>query len=98
MTTEFLRSVLHSTRIPQPRRYAVDGELNPAQHLLVRILRAMLPQELDLHVVERVEIGETVAHRALQQRIALQQPFLPRDVEQRLDHEMPFPADAAEDA
>src|ERR1019366_706372 len=67
--------------VPQPRRNAVDGELDAAQHLFVGILCAMLLQEFHLHMVERIEIGKAVADRALQQRVALQQALLPHDVQ-----------------
>ena len=53
-------------------------------------LRAVALQEFHLHVVERVEIREAVADRALQQRIALQQPLLPRDRQQRVDRGLPL--------
>src|SRR3981189_2727405 len=43
---------------PQPRRNTVDGELDAAQHLFIRILRAMLLQELHLHMVQRIKIGK----------------------------------------
>src|SRR5438874_7219726 len=76
--------------IPQPCGYPIDGQLNPAQYLLVGILRTMLLHQLHLHVVERIEIGKAVADRAFQQRIALQQAVLPHDVQKRLDREMPF--------
>src|SRR6266404_9457279 len=47
--------------IPQPCGYPIDGQLNPAQYLLVGILRTMLLHQLHLHVVERIEIGKAVA-------------------------------------
>jgi len=61
-----------------PTRYSatppksVDGQLNPAQHLLVGDLAvdrflAVLLQQFHLHVVERIEIGKAVADRAFQQ-------------------------------
>src|SRR6266850_5218355 len=87
-----------SPAIPQPRRYPIDRELNPAQHLLVRVLRAVFLQQFHLHMVERIEIGKTVADRAVQEWVALQQPFMPHDVEQRLDRGMPFAPDAPKNA
>ena len=67
----------------QARGDAVDGELDAAQHLLVSIvLRAVLFQELDLHMIERVEIGKAMLDRALEQRIALQEPVLAGNLEQ----------------
>src|SRR5690348_3990589 len=86
-----------SARIPQPGRNAVDGELNSAQHPLVQVLCAMHFQKLHLNMVERIEIGKAMAHRALQQSVALQEPLLPHDVEKRPDDELPLMADTAED-
>ena len=50
-----------SPAIPQPCGYAVDGELDAAQHLLIsdfalRQFLAVLLQQFHLHVVERIEI------------------------------------------
>src|SRR5262245_3565067 len=84
-----------STSIPKSRRYAVDRDLNAAQHLLIRVLRAVFLQKLHLHVIERIEIGEALADRAFEQRVSLQQPLLAHDFEQRFDREVPLPADAA---
>src|SRR5690349_3271896 len=72
-----------SARIPQAGRYAVDGELDAAQHLLVGIiLRAVLLQKLHLHMIERVEVGKPMLHRALERRVALQEPVLAGNLEQ----------------
>src|SRR6185437_11751867 len=88
---------LLSPAIAQARRNAVDGDLDATQDLLVRILRAVFLQQLDLNVIERIEIGKAVADRTLQQRVALQQPLLPHDIEQRPDASVPFAADATKD-
>src|SRR5581483_3042681 len=87
-----------SAAIPQPCRNAVDGDLDAAQHLLVEIFRAMLLQQLDLHVVQRVKIGKTVADRALKQGVAFQKPFLSRDLQQHVNRALPFAPDAFENA
>src|SRR6185437_2395893 len=89
------RSWRLSPRIPQAGGNAIDGDLDAAQHPLVRVLRAVRFEKLDLHMVERIKIREAVPHRALQEWVTLQQPVLVHDVEQRLDDEMPFTADAA---
>src|ERR1700730_17008604 len=64
-------SRLKSPAIPQPRRNAVDRDLDAAPHLFIGILRAVLLQQFHLHVVQRIEIGKAVADRTLQQRVAL---------------------------
>ena len=60
-------------------------------------LLAVAAQQLDLHVVERVEVGEAVADRALEQRVAVEQFALAGDRPQRLDAGLVLGADAAED-
>ena len=50
-----------SPAIAQACRYAVDGELDSGQHLLARRTETIQFQKLDLHVVERIEIGKAVA-------------------------------------
>src|SRR5258708_22829251 len=89
-------SRLKSPAIPQPRRNPVDRDLDAAQHLFVGILRAMLLQELHLHVVQRIVIGEADADRALQQRVALQQALLHPDAQQWVDRGLPFLPAASE--
>src|SRR5277367_3767805 len=68
-----------SPAIPQARRDAVDGELDAGQHLLARRARTVQLQKLDLYVVEWVEIRETIADRAVEQRIAFEQLRLLHD-------------------
>jgi hypothetical protein len=46
---------------------------------------AVAAQQLDLHVVERVEVGEAVADRALEQRVGVEQFGLAGDLQQRVD-------------
>ena len=64
-----------------------------------RILLALAEafQQLHLHVVERVDVRETVAYRALHQRIGLLQLFLTRDQLQGVQGGRVFGADARED-
>src|SRR3954466_7817646 len=52
---------------------AVDRQMNPADDRLARVAAAIALQQLDLHMVERIEIGKAVADRTRQQRIAFQQ-------------------------
>src|SRR5829696_4172023 len=68
-----------SAAVPQARRDAVDREVDPLHHPLLRIAGAVAPQKLDLHVVERIEIGEAVLDRARQKRVLLEQHLLPGD-------------------
>ena len=55
-------------------------------------------EQFDLDVVERIEIGEAVAYRSPEQRIAVEQFPLTGDLEQRLDRGRVFGSDAPEDA
>src|SRR6516165_5832367 len=47
----------------------VDGEVDAMGNALIGIAGAVAVEELDLHMVERIEIGEAVADRACQKRI-----------------------------
>src|ERR1700693_896858 len=62
-----------SPAVAQPRRDAVDGQLDPTQQMLAGAARPVLLQELDLDVVQRIQIREPVAYRAIEQRIVLQE-------------------------
>ena len=50
------------------------GEL--PDRAVCRIAGAITPQQLDLHVIERIEIREAVADRARQERVAFEQALL----------------------
>src|SRR5439155_11973664 len=71
--------------VAQTRGEAVDGQMDPGHDILIRVAGAIALQQLDLHVIERIQIGEAVADRARQQRIALEQALLVHDREQRVD-------------
>src|SRR5215467_4926395 len=58
--------------VSQSGRDPVDGELNAVQQLLVALVGTMLLQQLDLHVVERIEIREAVADRAVEEGVVLE--------------------------
>src|SRR6185312_16539494 len=92
------KSASPSPAIAQAGGYAVDGELDPGQHLLARRARAIELHELDLHVVERIEIGKAVADRPVEQRIALEQLRLLHDRVEGLDRIAPFARNAGEDS
>ena len=54
-------------------------------------------QELDLDVVQRIQVREPVAYRAIEQRIILQELAMIRHGEQGLDRVVMLPANAFED-
>ena len=64
---------LHSPTVAQSGRDAVDGQVDPVHDALVRVAAAMPLQKLDLQVVQRIEVGETVADRAREQPVLLEQ-------------------------
>ena len=65
---------------------AVDGEVDALRRRpSSAVAAAVALQQLDLHVVERIEVGEAVADRAREQRVALQQRLLLHDREQGID-------------
>src|SRR4051812_21179009 len=57
------RASIRSTGVAQPRGEPVDGEVDAAFHAVLRVARPMAPQQLELQVVQRVEVGEAVADR-----------------------------------
>ena len=64
-----LSHVFRRSRLPavaQPGGDAVDRQMNPGNHILVRVAGAVTPQQFDLHVIERIKIREAVADRARQ--------------------------------
>jgi phosphatidylserine/phosphatidylglycerophosphate/cardiolipin synthase-like enzyme len=86
-----------SAAVAQSRGDAVDGQVDAALHALVGLAGAVAAQQLDLDVVQRIEVGEAVADRALQQRIEVEQFLLAGDRQQRGDRGLPFGLDARED-
>ena len=52
--------------VAQPGGKAVDRQMDAGDDILNRIAGAIALQQLDLHVVERVELREAVADRARQ--------------------------------
>ena len=61
-----IRSDTALAAVAQARRYAVDGQLDAPQHLRIAGIVAVLLQQLDLNMVQRIEIGETVLDRAFE--------------------------------
>jgi hypothetical protein len=88
---------LVSPTIAEPCRDTIDGKLDPTQHLLVDAAGSVLPQELDLDVVQRIQVREPVAYRAIEQRIILQKLAMIRHREQGLDRVVMLSANAFED-
>jgi hypothetical protein len=88
---------LVSPTIAEPCRDTIDGKLDPTQHLLVDAARSVLLQELDLDVVQRIQVREPVAYRAIEQRIILQELAMIRHGKQGLDRVVMLPANAFED-
>src|SRR5215469_17643057 len=88
---------LVSPTIAEPCRDTIDGKLDPTQHLLVDAARSVLLQELDLDVIQRIQVREPVAYRAIEQRIILQELAMIRHGEQGLDRVVMLPANAFED-
>ena len=74
----------------QARCNAVDGQVNAALHPLVILTLAVAANQLHLQMVQRVDVGKAVAHRARQRRVAGQAVFLARDLGQRIHCAMPF--------
>src|SRR5579872_24242 len=83
---------IRSSAIPQSRRNAVDRQLNAGQHLLVAGLAAMQLEQLDLHMVQGIEIGEAVADRAVEQRIGFEPLLVAHNGQQGVDRIAPLAA------
>ena len=66
-------------------------------HPLVAFSAAVALQQFDLQVVERVEVGEAVADRALEHGVAVEQFGLAHDRQQRVDRGLPLGFEARED-
>ena len=72
-----------SAAVAQPCGDTVDRDQDPALGLLVGLACAPAPQELDLEVVERRDIGEAVRDGARQRRIVGKPAGLLHDAVQR---------------
>src|SRR6266481_9308826 len=81
---------LHLPAVAQAGRDTVDTKMNALHDARIGVARPMAPQQFDLHMVERIDVGKAVADRARQQGIALQQRLLPRDGEDRVDRRLPL--------
>src|SRR6516165_12629657 len=65
--------------VAQTGRDAVDRQVDAGHDIFVRVARAITLQQLDLHVIERVDVREAVPDRAPEQRVALEQALLACD-------------------
>src|SRR6478735_3742839 len=84
-----------SATVAQSGRDAIDRDEQRALHAVVRVARAQAPQELDLQVVERVDVGAPVADRARERWIALEQSLGALDCEQVVYRQRLFLFDTA---
>src|SRR5688500_10342660 len=85
-----------SSAIPQSRGNAIDGEMDGLDDALVGVAGAIALQQLELYVVERVDIGETIANGACEGGVAFEKRVLLEDRQQRLPRAFVFVADAGE--
>src|SRR5215211_3218093 len=86
-----------SSAVPQSRGDAVDGEMDGLDDPLVGVAGAVALQQFELHVIERIDIGKTIAKGTGERRVALQQRILLEDRQQRLPRALILVADACED-
>src|SRR2546426_4422601 len=86
--------VRSSATVPQRGRDAVDGEMDRAHRALVFLARAVAAQELHLHVVQRIEVGEAVADRARERGVVRQKLACPGDGEELLPRRVPLRFDS----
>src|SRR5712691_3213685 len=76
--------------VAQRRRDAVDGEMDGAHGALPGVAVAVAAQERELDVVERIQVGETVADRAREGRVAGKELARAGDREQPVARRVPF--------
>src|ERR1700724_4412533 len=88
----------HLPAVAQSGGDAVDRQVTPGSDIVIAVAGAIPLQELDLHVIERIEIGEAVTDRARQERVALKQALLAHDRTQRLDPRLPFRSQSGRNA
>src|SRR5438034_293843 len=76
--------------VAQPCGYPVDGQMDCLHHALVGIASPMTPEQFDLYMVQRIEVGKAVLDRARQQGILVEQCLLAGDGEQHFNRILPF--------
>src|SRR5262249_25403238 len=70
-TSPVVARVIFSSAVAKAGRNSIDGELDGPQNLLIGVGPAIFPHQLNLNVVQRVEIGNSITDGTLQKRIAL---------------------------
>jgi hypothetical protein len=70
-TSTVVARVIFSSAVAKAGRNSIDGELDGPQNLLIGVGPAIFPHQLNLNVVQRVEIGNSITDGTLQKRIAL---------------------------
>ncbi|MDT4863942.1 hypothetical protein FQZ97_986770 [compost metagenome] len=90
----------HSPCVSQAGRDAVDRNVDAAAHAFVAIgvvfTSAVAPHQFHLQVVQRVDVGETVAHGALQRGVVDQALLFTGDERQRIGRAVPLGLDGGE--
>src|SRR4029453_8785848 len=81
--------------VTQARGDAIDAEMDTLHDLGRGVAGAMAAQQLDLHVVQRVDVGEAVPDRARQRGVGLKQGLLAGEGEDRVDRGLPLLTHAA---
>src|SRR5262245_26747452 len=76
--------------VAQPCGYPVDGQMDCLHHALVGIASPVTPEQFDLYMVQRIEVGKAVLDRAREQGILLEQCLLAGDGEQHFNRILPF--------
>jgi hypothetical protein len=71
-----------SAAAPEARGYPVDRQVNCFDRAIAFVTASIAPQQLDLHVVERIEIRNSLPKRQPQRGIALEEHLLTGDGEQ----------------
>src|ERR687888_330834 len=84
--------------VAQPCGYSVDGQMDCLHHALVGIAGPVTPEEFDLYMVQRIEVGKAVLDRAREQGILLEQCLLAGDGEQHFNRILPFGTQSRKDS
>ena len=93
---QLLRSSFYIRCFSDPPQ-AVDRQVDHPQEPFVSLAGAVAAQELDLHVVERIEVGKAVADRARKRRVVGEQLLVSGDRGEPLSRAMPFFRNPCED-
>ena len=60
------RGLARLPAVPQSGGESIDCQVDPGDNIVILVASPITLQQLDLHVIERIEIGEAVADRARQ--------------------------------